>query len=97
MKLNELQRLRPSSKRVIPQFSKSTLWIARFIIFILVTLWIVGGLYFHNQVKQDEQRIEQNRLEAQRQEEIKRREAQYKQALQQRNQSPRVRNVFEGR
>lgn len=99
MKLNEqpIQRLHSLSKRTIPQFSKSTIWIVRFIIIVLFALWIVGGLYLNNQVKQDEERIERNRLEAQRREEFLRRGAQYKQDLQQRAAPSGVRNAFDGR
>jgi len=85
------------TKRRIPQFSKSMIWVLRIVTIGLFTLWVAGGLYLNNQVKQDEKRIEQARLEAQRREEHNRRGTQYKQALQQRTQTPRSRNVFEGR
>jgi len=99
MKMNEqsVQRLRRVSNRVIPQFSKRTIWIVRSVILVLVALWIAGGLYLNYQVKQDEQRIEQNRIEVQRREEFLRRGAQYRQDLQERTGAPRVRNVFDGR
>lgn len=99
MKLSaqQIQRLRNASKRTIPQFSKSMIWTVRGIIFLLLALWIMGGVYLSNQVKQDEQRIEQSRIEAARRQEFQRRGAQYRQDLQNFNQGVRSRNVFDGR
>ena len=85
------------TKRQIPQFSKPMTWIIRIGIVSLFLLWIAGGLYLNYQVKQDERRMEEARLEAQRREDRIRRGAQYKQELQERNQTPRARNVFDGR
>ena len=64
---------------------------------ILVIAWFALGIYLHVQVVQSRAKVEQNRLEAQRREEVMRRGVQYKQELEQRNQAPRVRNVFDGR
>ena len=99
MKLNahQIQRLRIASKRPIPQLSKRALWMSVTVISILAMLWVIGGLYLNHQVRQDTLRIEQSRIEAQRRQEFMRRGVQYKQDLKQRTQTPRVRNVFDGR
>lgn len=81
----------------IPQFPKPVVWSVRIAIVILVGLWVAGGLYLNNQVKQDEKRIEQARLEAQRRDERLRRDARYRQDLQERTQAPQTRNAFDGR
>ncbi len=99
MKLStqQIQRLRKASNRTIPQFSKSTVWTVRGIILLLLVLWIMGGVYLSNQIKQDEQRIEQSRIEAARRQEFQRRGAQYRQDLQNFNQGVRTRNAFDER
>ena len=56
---------------------------------------IAKELGVYNQVKQDEQRIEQARLEAQRKEERLRRGAQYQQAVQERSRKPQSRNALD--
>ncbi|MBO5910688.1 MAG: hypothetical protein J6Q05_00610 [Elusimicrobiaceae bacterium] len=83
--------------RIASGFSVRTVYIIRVTVLFLLILWVAGALYFHYQVKQDEQRIEQNRIEESRRQEFMRRGAQYQQDLQQRTQTPRVRNVFDGR
>ncbi len=93
----QIQRFHKASNRQIPQFSRPVVWVLRIAIIGLFSLWIAGGLYLNYQVKQDERRIEETRLEAQRREERIRRGTQYKQELQERTQTPRSRNVFEGR
>lgn len=97
MKLNEQQReqLRQLFPASYPTFSKPVLWMLRAVLLILVTLWIAGGLYLNNQVKQDEQRIEQARIEANRRDEFLRRGAKYKQAMQQRTQASQTRNALD--
>jgi len=99
MKLTEQQKeqLRELFPASYPQFSKPVLWTLRIVLVGLVALWVAGGLYLNNQVKQDEQRIEQARLETQRKEARMRREAQYEQEVQQRTRAPQTRNVFDGR
>lgn len=79
------------------QFSPRTVWKIRIVLLGLLGIWVVGALYFHYQVKQDEQRIEQNRIEEARRQEFLRRGAQYRQDLQQRATPSRVRNAFDGR
>ena len=64
---------------------------------ILLIAWFALGIYLHVQAAQSRAKVEQNRIEAARRAEFMRRGAQYQQDLQQRTQSPRVRNVFEGR
>lgn len=99
MNLNEQQKqqLREMFPASYPHFSKPVVWALRVALVGLVALWVAGGLYLNNQVKQDEQRIEQARLEAQRKDARARREAQYKQEVQQRTKAPQTRNVFDGR
>ncbi len=79
------------------RLSKRTVWKIRILLIALVGLWIAGGLYLNNQVKQDEKRIEQARLEAQRRDERLRRGARYRQDLQERTQAQQTRNAFDGR
>ncbi len=99
MKLTQQQhqRLRVVFKRPIPEFSKPTLWVSVTVIALLGILWIAGGLYLNQQVKKDEERIQQARIEASRREEFLRRGAQYKQDLQQRMAPSGVRNALDGR
>ncbi len=78
-----------------PKFSKPVTWMIRIGLIALIILWVAGGLYLNNQVKQDELRIQQARMEAQRQDTRLRMEAQYQQELQQRTRSPRTRNAFD--
>ena len=91
------QQLREVVNLPAPKFSRSVTMIIRAGMVLLVVLWIAGGLYLNMQVKQDEQRIEQARIEQNRRQEFLRRDAQYKQDLQRRTQGPQTRNVFEGR
>ena len=79
------------------QFPARTVWKIRIILLGLLGIWIAGALYFHYQVKQDEQRIEQARIEQARHDEFLRRGAQYRQDLQERTNPSRVRNAFDGR
>ena len=99
MKLTEQQKeqLRELFPASYPHFSKPVLWTLRVVVVGLVALWVAGGVYLNNQVKQDEQRIEQARMEAQRRDARARREAQYKHEVQQRTQAPQTRNVFDKR
>lgn len=90
----ELQKL-VSTSYSMP--SKPVIWTLRIVLLGLVALWVAGGIYLNNQVKQDEARIEQARLEAQRRDERLRRTAQYRQELQERSKKPQSTNVFEGR
>lgn len=85
------------SARQYPKLSKPVIWAIRMALLGLVALWVAGGLYLNNQVKQDEQRIEQARLEVQRQEARARRLAQYEQDVQQRTKAPQTRNAFDGK
>ncbi len=82
---------------VAAQYSPRTVWKIRIVLICLLFVWIVGALFFHYQVKQDEKRIEQSRIEASRRQEFQRRGAQYRQDLQNFNQGVRSRNVFDGR
>ncbi len=79
------------------QYPPRTVWKIRFVLLGLLSIWIVGALFLHYQVKKDEQRIEQSRIEAARRQEFQRRGAQYRQDLQNFNQGVRSRNVFDGR
>ncbi len=97
MKSTEQQKshIRKLYSSTYPQLSKPVVWMFRIIILCLFVLWVAGGLYLNNQVKQDEQRIEQARLEAQRKEERLRRGAQYQQAVQERSRKPQSRNALD--
>ena len=64
---------------------------------VMVIAWFGLGIYLHVQVVQSRAKVEQNRIEEARRQEFMRRGVQYKQELQQRTQTPRVRNVFDGR
>lgn len=75
---------------------KSKLWVL-VILSVMTIAWFILGIYLHVQVAQSRAKVEQNRLEAARQQELQRRSALYKQELQERNQTPRARNVFDGR
>ena len=93
----DLKLRNSSAPSPYPQFSKRTIWTIRAVLIALFVLWVAGGIYLNNQVKQDEQRIEQARLEAQRKDTRARRAAQYQQEVQQRTKAPQTRNVFDGR
>lgn len=99
MKLTKQQTQQLRELMVAPRspFPKSVIWVFRAVLCGLIALWIAGGLYLNNQVKQDEERMEQARLEAQRRDERLRRSAQYEQELQERSKKPQSTNVFEGR
>ncbi len=64
---------------------------------ILILAWFGLGIYLHVQVAQSRAKVAQSRIEESRRQEFLRRGAQYKQDVQQRTQTPRVRNVFDGR
>ena len=64
---------------------------------ILIIAWFGLGIYLHYQVVEARARVEKNRIEAQRKDARARREAQYKQEVQQRTKAPQTRNVFDGR
>ena len=83
--------------RMASGFSARTVLIIRLVIVSLLFIWVAGGMYLHHQVKQDEQRIEQNRIEQSRRDEFLRRGAQYKQRLNEFNTGSRSRNVFDER
>lgn len=76
---------------------KPKLWTVRILLWILIIGWFALGYYLHDQAAKSRAKVERNRIEAQRQEEILRRAAQYRQSLQDRNQASSVRNVFDGR
>ena len=97
MNLTEKQRQKVLEvvNRPYPQFSKRTVWMIRAVMIVLFALWVAGGLYLNNQVKQDEQRIEQARLEVQHKEERLRRTAQYQQTVQERSRKPQSRNALD--
>ncbi len=99
MKLTKQQTQQLRELMVAPRspLPKAVIWVFRVVICGLIALWVVGGIYLNNQVKQDEARIEQARLEAQRRDERLRRTAQYRQELQERSKKPQSTNVFEGR
>lgn len=75
---------------------KGKIWVL-VIMSIITIAWFALGIYLHVQVVQSRAKVEQSRIEEARRQEFLRREAQYKQDLQERNQAPRVRNVFDGR
>lgn len=78
-------------------WSKRKLWTVRIVLIVLVGAWISAWLYLHYQIKQGRAKVAQSRIEETRRQEFLRRGAQYKQDVEQRNQAPRVRNVFDGR
>ena len=64
---------------------------------ILVIAWFALGIHLHMQAVQGRAKVEQNRIERARRQEFMRRGVRYKQGLQERTQTPRGRNVFDGR
>ena len=78
-------------------WSKRKLWTIRIVLLILISVWGTLWLYFRQQVREGRVKVAQHRLEEARRQEFLRRGAQYKQDVQQRTQTPRVRNVFDGR
>jgi len=64
---------------------------------VLLVAWFGLGFYLHMQVVESRAKVEKNRIEAQRKDARARREAQYKQEVQQRTKAPQTRNVFDGR
>lgn len=81
----------------LPQVGAKRKWGWIVLASILVIAWFALGIYLHRQAAQSRAKLERNRLEAQRRAEFKRQEAQYKYEWEQRTQTPRVRNVFNGR
>ena len=77
------------------QFPPRTVWKIRIVLLGLLGIWLAGALFFHYQVKQDEKRIEQARIEQSRRDEFLRRGAQYRQELNEFNQGARSRNAFD--
>ncbi len=83
--------------------SPSQLWVRNnrgkilLVLGILIIAWFSLGFYLRHEVKVSRAKVEQNRIEESRRQEFMRRGAQYQQDLQQRTQTPRVRNVFDGR
>ncbi len=82
---------------LIPPMSNRTVWLIRFTLLALLTLWVAGILYFHGQVEEARARAAQSRIEAQRRNEHLRRGASYRQQLREQNQTSRVRNAVDGR
>ncbi len=78
-------------------WSKRKLWTVRIVLLLLIGGWFAVGFYLHYQVTQTRAKLEQERIEAARHNEFLRRGAQYRQDLEQRTGSPRVRNAFDGR
>lgn len=62
---------------------------------LILAAWFALGYYLHLQVVQSRAKVEQNRIEANRRQEFKRRGAQYRQELQQRRQPARTRSIFD--
>lgn len=94
------EKFRAQTQKILDaaaQYPPRTVWKIRFVLLGLLSIWILGAWFFHHQVKQDEQRIEQSRIEAARRQEFQRRGAQYRQDLQNFNQGVRTRNVFDER
>ena len=77
--------------------SKRTIWIVRLVVLGLVGIWVAGAVYLHSQVRDARAKVEQNRLEAQRQEQRLRRGANYQQRVQERTYMPATRNAVDGR
>ena len=98
MKLTDEQRkLLRQAIGPMPVVSKRAARIFRWVAGGLLLVWLLGAFYFHEQVKNDERKLEQAQIEANRREERLRRDSAYQQELHQRNQTPRTRNVFDGR
>ena len=83
--------------RIASGFSARTVCIIRVVVFFLLFVWVAGGMYLHYQVKQDERRIEQARIEQSRRQEFMRRGAQYRQELREFDRGNRSRNALDGR
>lgn len=60
--------------------SRRTVIIVRIIFFVLFVVWVAGGIYFYSEIQKTEAQIVQVRQEAQRKEELLRREAAYRRA-----------------
>ena len=87
-------------EKVIPSqvfLSRRKLWTIRLALLGICVLWFSLGFYLHHQAKVSRAKVAQSRIEEARRQEFLRREAQYKQDVQQRTHTPRVRNVFDGR
>lgn len=78
-------------------WSKRKLWTVRLVLLALLGSWFAIGFYLHHQVVQNRTKLEQQRIETARHNEFLRRGAQYRQDLQQRTGTPRVRNAFDGK
>lgn len=77
--------------------SKRAILIARVVLLVLFSIWLIGAIYLRAQVKEARARVEQSRIEENRRQEFLRRGAQYQQDLQRRTQTPQTRNAFDGR
>ena len=93
----QIQKNLQRAMQIAASFSTRTVCMIRVVVLSLLLIWVAGGMYLHYQIKQDEQRMEQARIEQSRREEFLRRGAQYREELKQFNQSVRSRNVFDGR
>ena len=74
-------------------WSKRKLWTVRIVLIVLVGAWVGTWLYLHYQIKQGRAKVEQYHMQIARQEQRARRDAIYRQDMNQR--THRVRNAVE--
>lgn len=92
----ELKSLQEAVRKV-KQMPRSLVLSVRIIFAVLAFVWIGGAVYLHSVVKEDERELAKIQQRAQQKEERLRREAVYRQALeQQQNPQNRVKNAVDG-
>lgn len=79
------------------QLPRSVIWGIRIALVLLVLVWVGGAVYLHSIVKEDERQLAQIQQAQQLKEERLRREASYRQSLeQQKRPQSRVQNAVDG-
>lgn len=92
----ELESLQETVRKA-QQLPRSLVWGVRITFAVLAFIWIGGAVYLHSIVKEDEKELSRIQQRAQQKEERLRREAVYRQALeQQQNPQNRVKNAVDG-
>lgn len=73
-----------SKNFIIPKQSKISrrnIMIIRFVLLVLFVIWVAGAIYLYLDVRDSSKKLEEIKQEAQRQEEMLRREMAYQQAI----------------
>lgn len=99
MKLNREQELKAWTdvSRKVRQLPQALVWGLRAAVLGLGLIWLGGALYLHSVVKEDERELLKIQQRAQQREERLRREAAYRQSLQQQNPQNQVQNAVDAR